>query len=237
VSAVSKRITKPPKINFLERLANATVWIAMFTAVAVVIGFLQFRILDQTDQTLKAAQRPWVKVDPQIAGPLTYTSDEARVNIAFVLKNTGNSPAINVQIDPEIALHIQPKKNYIQQMLEICNRVKATPDDNALLGHAIFPGDIFTYKISLAKRRAEIENALSEFQNGGKEEFFSPVIVGCVSYRFAYQRGRHVTQFIVELSKKDPANPNVVVSFKMSDGDVPMSDLVLTRSFVGGNAD
>jgi hypothetical protein len=87
-----------------------------------------------------------------------------------------------------------------------------------LLGHAIFPGDRFTYKISLAKRRAEIEAALSEFPNAGKEEFFSPVIVGCVSYRFAYQRGRHVTQFIVELGKKDPANPNVVLSFKRSDG-------------------
>ena len=77
---------------------------------------------------------------------------------------------------------------------------------------------------------------MSEFANAEKNDVFAPEIVGCVSYRFAYQSGRHVTQFIVDLRKKNPANPKVPLIFKMSDGDVAASELVLTRSFIGGNA-
>jgi hypothetical protein len=144
---------------------------------------------------MRAAQRPWVKVALQIAGPLTFTSEEARVLIAFVLTNAGNSPAINVDVNPEIALAIQPKQQYVAQMLEICGRVKTIPDDlNTLFGSTILPGDTFTYVINLPKKRAEIETAFSEFSNHEKKknDWFAPQIVGCASYRFSYQSGRHV---------------------------------------------
>jgi hypothetical protein len=183
---------------------------------------------------MRAAQRPWVKVALEIAGPLTFTPEEARVAIAFVLMNTGNSPAVNVEVHPEVAQTIQPKQNFVAQMLEICRRVKTIPDDiNTLIGQTIFPGDTFTQIMFLPKRRAEIEDAFSEFQNNPKNEYFTPEIVGCVSYRFAYQNGRHVTQFIGDVRRKE----NPIISFKTSEGDVPASDLVVFRTHMGEGAD
>jgi hypothetical protein len=148
---------------------------------------------------MRAAQRPWIKVALQVAGPLTYTSEEARVTIAFLLTNTGNSPAINVEVQPEIALAIQPKQQYVARMLEICQNAKTVPDNlNRLFGSTIFPGDTFPYVTSLPKKRSDIETAFSEFSNmeGKKNDWFSPEIIGCVSYRFPYQNGRHITQFV-----------------------------------------
>jgi hypothetical protein len=236
----TKKANETAQDRFARRLANATVCMALFTAAVVVVGILQYGTLDRTDQTLRAAQRPWVSVAPQIAGPLTYTPDEARVVIAFVLKNTGNSPAINVQLDPEIALANQ---DYIKRMLVICRRDETSPEDstlNALMGHTIFPHDSFTYVMNIGIRRTEIDAALNELYHNNRktnDDWFAPEIVGCVSYRFPYQSGRHVTQFVLDLRKNYPPRPNTPLTFKMSDGDVPANDLVLTRSFIGGNAD
>jgi len=142
-----------------------------------------------------------------------------------VLKNTGNSPAINVQLHPDIVDIMgsrSKKQSYVDQMLEICKRAETTPDDNALEGNTIFPGDTFTYdKWPLAKKTSEIEY-----------DVFAPEIIGCVSYRFSYERGRHVTQFIVDLRKYLGQR-----GFMMSDVFVRESDLVLIPSFIGGNAD
>ncbi len=207
------------------------------TILSVIIAAVTAAILYKTDQTMRAAQRPWVSVDLAPSGPLTFTPEEARVEIAFILKNSGNSPAINVNVDAEIAMFIQPQKNYIDQMLDICQRAKSAPDDHALLGHAIFPGRDFTYKISMVQRRSEIENALANFSSKEKNDWFAPQIIGCASYRFAFENGRHVTQFVVGLRKRNRSNPNAPLNFKMSDGDVPVSELVLVREFIGGNAD
>ena len=205
-------------------------------AIAAVAG-LQWQTFEKTDQTLKATQRPWLSVDLAIAGPLTYSSDEARVEIAFLLKTSGRSPALNVQVDAEIALFIDTGKTPLGVMTEICQRAKAAPDDNPVFGHAIFPNRDFTYVINLGKKKDNVENALKDFPRKEKNDWFAPLIVGCATYRFAFEKGRHMTQFIVELGKINHENPKVHTSFKMSDGDVPASEMSLYRSFIGGNAD
>jgi hypothetical protein len=81
---------KDPMTLFTAILALATlslVWVAA----------LQWNTLEKTDETLRAAQRPWIKYsDIQIASPLTYNENGMNITLRFFLKNTGTSPAQNV---------------------------------------------------------------------------------------------------------------------------------------------
>jgi hypothetical protein len=242
-------------VLFGKRLKITDALMVVFTFFLVIVSALQMRILDRTDRatkqsadaatkaanvaedTLIATQRPWVSVELSVAGPLTFTDEEARVEIGFLLKNTGNSPAINVQVEAEIALFMGDVSGAPHEIMkQICKRAKASPDDNAVLGHTIFPNDQFPYRVNLGKRRDQIREALRNFGEKNND-WFAPAVVGCVSYRFAFQPGRHTTEFYADLRKVDRDNPKVPLTFKMSDGNVSANQMVLLRSFIGGNAD
>lgn len=245
-----------PKVR-TDPVTAFTLFLVIFTAILSGVGVIQLKLLTRAEtvaeksanaaqqaadvarNTLVATNRPWVSVDLAIVGPLTYTQDEARIEIAFILKNTGTSPAVNVQVDAEIALFTDGRKPALDVMKEICKRAKDSPDDNAVLGHTIFKDREFTSLINIGKRKSDVENSLDGFAGveKGKNDWFTPVIVGCVSYRFPFQKGRHITEFLADLRKINQANPRVPLAFKMSDGDVPANQLILTRSFIGGNAD
>ena len=180
--------------NYILSIPTAT--IGFFTVVLAVVAILQWETLEKTDKTLKAQQRPWVSVKPVIAGPLTFTDEEARVEIAFLLerKTYGHSCREYVKSTAEIGPYFYFNDGApIDAMKKICARAKAAPDENPVLGHAIFPKDKFTYSINLGKRKLEIER-LRQIGHKKKRKWFGPVIVGCVRViGFRMRRGRHVT--------------------------------------------
>jgi hypothetical protein len=96
-----------------KHIADATDAIARWTArlvyvggFTVVVGLLtvavlwkQWQTFEKTDETLRAAQRPWIQVSVEI-GPrgLFYNSNGANLDLIFSLRNVGNSPALGAKI-------------------------------------------------------------------------------------------------------------------------------------------
>jgi hypothetical protein len=219
---------------FKDSISVFTLWLSLATVALGAIAAIQLGYLRRAEriaaqsakaaetsakvayETLVATNRPWVSADLKIAGPLTYNETEARIEIAFVLKNTGLSPAVNVQVDAEMALFMENGTSPLDRMKEICKRAKQSPDDNPVLGHTIFKDRDFTYLINLPMPKERVRNAFDNFPDieKGSNDWFSPSVVGCVSYRFPFERGRHVTEFIAEIRKNNPENPKVPLSFQ-----------------------
>jgi hypothetical protein len=243
-------------ISFLfpDALAIFTFFLVIATIALGVIAYVQIQFLGRAEQiaadsaqsakqsaeiaekALLVSERPWVSVEIAIASDLTYNQDgEARIEIAFILKNTGKSPATNVFVDAEFTPLMTDKGVGLDKMQEICARVRAAPTGKRLLGHSIFPGDAFTYRINLGMPKTQFDKP---FANTAALDFFTPTLVGCVSYLFPSRiTTTHVTEFVADLRKSNPSNPKAPLAFKWADGMVRENDMVLVRSFTGGNAD
>ena len=116
--------------------------IAIFTAVAVLVGVLQFNILDgqlnvmkgQLDQ-MAAGQRPWIMVASIEPQGLT-ADDQAGVSfwVKFLVKNVGHSPAQNVSVSGKLLMADPMHRD--QTMTAACQKAR---ERNAP-GRLIFPG-------------------------------------------------------------------------------------------------
>ena len=61
-----------------------TAILALATLSLVWVAALQWNTLEKTDETLRAAQRPWIKYsDIQIASPLTYNENGMNITLRF----------------------------------------------------------------------------------------------------------------------------------------------------------
>jgi hypothetical protein len=73
--------------------------VGIFTAVLAFIAGLQLTTMNKTDETLRAAQRPWIDiVDTKLANDISFDTNGARITFAFNLVNKGNSPALKINV-------------------------------------------------------------------------------------------------------------------------------------------
>jgi len=224
---------------------------AVGTLILAVVAVVQIRFLidankhastsaETSRRTLELTNRPWVTVDDiSVDSDLVYQADgAARVTVVFWLKNTGNSPAINVQVNHRLELRLGQS---IDQMIETRNQAKSLPEpaERTLLGMTIPPGAEREARFNTIITRQEMEAGVS-FPDGTPmftsqdQVFFNPCIVGAVSYRFPFQNGRHVTDFSARLyCKIDPA-----LAFYPTAGNIQKSDMVVAMDWtLGGIAD
>jgi hypothetical protein len=163
--------------------------LVIFTLGLVVVGVLQWRTLDKSDATLKAAQRPWIEFDAKIIGPLEYIGEQLTILVQLGLKNSGHSPAINVRSmgttrffgDDLDLRHIQ------QQLCDSLNTVQGE------WGATIFPNNTprphpMLFEIS--------KDAIEKFKAKGAGHYTRPLLIGCVSYLDSADMARHDTGFV-----------------------------------------
>jgi len=142
----------------------------------------------KSDETARAAQRPWMRFDEQtaIVAPLVFERafekngdrftlhTSAKTKIRIHLRNTGNSPAIKVVTRVEfIADDI---KNESQQ--QICESIKNEPQPGHDEGFTSFPG------IEPIQQEIPLSASYPPGVGPAIPHFFT--IVGCVTYRFSF---------------------------------------------------
>jgi hypothetical protein len=90
----------------------------------------------------------------------------------------------------------------------------------------LFPGDKLSNQIAVTINKADIEVIKNATPN-----FFSPVIMVFVEYKFTFEPGSHLTYVTFDLLKK-PHN-----TFTADDAAVPLDALILERRmFDAGNS-
>ena len=147
-----------------------------------------------------SSQRPWVVVEKiypntslDLAGGLSFT---------FVIKNVGNSPAMNVEVSSVMHLpqmgdaHAVHKEIGENQKKEI-KKLDAFPDVN--FGHLLAPGEQFEISVRTGFDRSEFQKAAS-FNPFGE---ILILILGQVSYKFGIDDSWHESGFIFSVRKQE----------------------------------
>jgi hypothetical protein len=184
-----ERRTKREKENSQDRAArrtaNATWFIALFTAVAVGVGYFQWKALHSTDDKvgkqlalMEADQRPWISIEAQIAGPISFSSFGAQLTSKITIKNVGKSPAFKVFVGFNPTLVESHLATY-KAMLSYCREIERQQNKNTPDGFVLFPGEeaseIWTGGIA--------EDQIEKFKISLGRELFNPVLLVCIDYR------------------------------------------------------
>lgn len=92
------------------------------------------------ERTLITTQRAWIKVDANIAAPLTFHELGASTTVAFKIRNVGNSPAIHVT--PHVWLGVL-KEGGPSPQDEQKRRRDELRQGSFPFGFTLFPGESF----------------------------------------------------------------------------------------------
>lgn len=178
-----------------------------------------------------ADNRPWVSVDIQVAGPLTWGKDGGNLPLKFTLRNTGRTPALDVDVYTDIrpwaGPHPDPMSEQHRLSKQLRKRHSKTTDWNNG-GWTIFPGDSLSQVITVGFNRNVIEGVYGWYRKnfGEHTQAGAPMfIVGSVDYKLVLGGNYHQTGFILGLEHTQHNKPGLALY--PENGDVPMSELTV----------
>lgn len=251
-------------INFLfpDALAIFTFFLVLATIALGAIAYVQIEFLKRaerisadsaeatkqsaeiSERALFAANRPWIKVDIGVGGPVTYDVNGVNFTFKFVLRNIGHSPATNVWVNPTAFLSYVTDEpgdhpsalNARKELLKKIAERKVAPASP--FGFAMFPDDVVDQEIKTTISKEEIDRATKLIKA------LYPAVYGVVEYRTGLDTTSHYTGFIFEIRRDDKPRPFTIEGRKwpaaiwIEEGDVPTTEIRLWRSFIeGGYAD
>jgi hypothetical protein len=193
------------------------------------------------ERSMIAANRPWIKVEIQVAGPIFYNVNGANLTLRYAMENIGRSPATNVLVNPRLIAPILSADNSrrFDPRAELRREItehKSRPPMS--LGFSLFPNEKIAQEITVSMSNDEINRA-TEIIGA-----IYPTIIGSVSYRMGLDDIPHQTGFIVEVCRNDVPRPSTAeknrspAAIWIDEGDVPAADVRLFRSVIdGGYAD
>ncbi len=138
-------------------------------------------------ETLAATRRPWVSVVVGIGSRgLYYDTNGVNLHLAFILSNTGSTPATYVQIIGGPSLTVVTN-DVIRSLVRTCDMAREKPLNERMLGFTVFPGQV------------EFSNMVYSFANCDtiRQEQDSilcglviPYVLGCVDYVSVFDKSR-----------------------------------------------
>ena len=246
-------------INFLfpDAISIFTFWLVVATILLGIIAYVQIDFLrraeiisaqsakaakdssDTAKNALVAANRPWVKAEIQVGGPLLYNVNGANFIIRYVLKNIGHSPATNIFVNPRViapAIGVDSLFDLRGELMKTIVAQKAQAGNP--FGFALFPDEIAVQNVTVSIPQDELKRITQ------KVEFIMPTILGTISYRMGFDTDVHQTGFLFEVRRSD--KPRAVSAEKNrapsgifpDEGDIPADEIRLVGSILdGGYAD
>jgi len=177
----------------------------------------QVSIMESQARIMENDQRPWIKLEVAISGPLQFIPlalqlhEErhlATMPLHITLSNVGKSPAFNIQVGIWGYLiypgHNDPNRN---QTLS-CEGIRTQPLDNPARGAVLFPGDsvpwdraggMFTSVVGFTPD--EIRKVPAD-ANGQRN--LDVWIFGCADYILSDTKTHHQTGFMYRLAQITP---------------------------------
>ena len=232
----AERVTSESKSS-LVALASA----AAAVCSAMLAGASYLASTELAEKSLVAANRPWIKVDILVGGPIVYNENGANITLQYVLKNIGRSPAVNVNVNPRIIFPIISAgiSGRFDERGELMNDINARKNLlSSPFGYSLFPDDSIVQNVTVSISNDDLARATKVIGA------IYPSVVGSVSYRMEFDRKVHQTGFIVRIGRADLPRPSTIAKNRspaaiwLDEGEVPASDVRLTRSlFEGGYAD
>lgn len=222
---------QPWWFNQRDPINRFTGWLVAWTALLFVGTIVSAAILYKTDitlhQTLIATQRPWVAAKIALTGALTYSDDGVSIPIRADLRNTGQSPALNVFVLWRADTETGTPKIY-KGLHILCDPARQFKRRG---GDILFPGDRTSDQGSLHIEKKDLAKA------SARDGYYNVSIYGCVDYLSTLDELHHQTGFVLDLVPNRLVGDKKIYAFNVKAGNVPRSELVLTVLFGGHYAD
>lgn len=203
-----------------------TLGLLLFTVILAIVAIIQIRLVNQSNQESKKAsdaatiaaeaavesneisrqlliaeQRPWIKLNVEIGGPLSYTDKgwDAGMRwhfpLKYTLKNIGKTPGVNVSLSANIIPYTLPHfpKDKIKdgvpqgmpiegtdiaaELARMCEFPEAMTSSNMGFGQTLFPNDQIQGLFGLNGDPKRFDEAKTNEAN--THQF---LVVVCVSY-------------------------------------------------------
>jgi len=189
------------------------------------------------ERQIAAMERPWIAVNVSVASPLQFNRKDrkgnAGLNFTFSLKNVGHSVAVGVNAEAKIIAWKDDLAQPIKRQRNFCDEVRQSMVDPSERGITLFPDEQTVQIIGFEISSVDVESAVLPFK-GTEGKYFSPVLVGCVDYQFSHSPTHHQTRFIYQIQRRNSDQPFRPLRIEVGK-DLPVSDVVLTRWFFGGD--
>ena len=197
------------------------------------------RAADIAERALVASNRPWIKVDIAVGGPIRYDVNGVNFTFNYVLTNIGHAPATNVWVsprviapDPDSGKPFDPRGELRTEIAQLKSRPPSP------WGFALFPGDSIVQPITVTIGTDVLKKITEKF------EVIYPQIIGAVDYRMGFDDAAHQTGFIFEVRRSEAPRPVSIEKNRwppaifIDEGDIPAEEVRISRSFIeGGYAD
>jgi hypothetical protein len=199
------------------------------------------RAADVAEKSLVASNRPWIKVDIAVGGPIFYNVNGVNFTIKYMLTNIGHAPASNVWITaiviaPELGAANRKPFDPRASLRELIAQLKSRPP--MPFGFPLFPGETITQDITVNIGAEDLKRMTKDFP------LIFPNIIGAADYRIGFDDQAHQTGFAIEVRRSDAPRPESTAKNRYpaaiftDEGDIPAAEVRLFRSFIeGGYAD
>jgi hypothetical protein len=142
-------------------------------------------------QQFEVSERPWVFItNSQLVSPLVFDESGAHVTLRFYLKNSGHSPALNVQVRPELFVWTNGNSPTAERE-KVCNPQGPPPETP---GTVLFPDTVTPQDITVMVSREDMEKSAKQ-----KEGIILTVPIVCIAYRPAFKDARYSTAIVYSL--------------------------------------
>jgi hypothetical protein len=164
-------------------------------------------------------------VEATIVGPLDYSNEALFLQLRLSLKNSGNSPAINVRTTTKSFLVWMTEIDVVAVQADLCNSISSGSD----FGFTVFPGKTADDDAFLQIDDKEIQ----KFKRAEKEHYIVPIIIGCTAYQDTTDFSAHHTGFAYLVHPNATPPP----SFELPKQPIPPMNLRLGPWVSGSRAD
>ena len=189
--------------------------------------------------SFEATQRPWVKVDVAIGGPIKFESGNMYITLKFDLYNTGHTPARYTWPEWRIySARINSPNDLIEKQSTLCADF-IRPNSQNTPGFTLFPDEKKTVLITAMMANPEMIADMEYYPRSTYVKFpnVSPIILGCVDYQTASRQEHHQTGFAYEVWAAGPGEIEISGNFvpvPIDNETIPADRLSLNPMTVQG---
>lgn len=174
---------------------------------------------DLTRKAFVSSQRPWVvvhKIAPRSALDLNHG-----LSFAFIVKNVGHSPAMNVDVSALVHLPHRGDAHEVHRNLrdERARTRSQLVSTDVSIGHLIIPGEEMEIQVRIGIDLAEFQKAAATNPLGE----IIILILGQVSYGFGIEETQHESGFIFSVCRRGGVWPT------LKSGIIPVDELEIER--------
>lgn len=171
------------------------------------------RAIVQSREALIATQRPWLTLEAEAIGPLTWQDGGMQLEIQVTAKNTGLTPALRTHVFATLDPNISGRKG-----IQYCEAERGS-SNNGRSTEIVFPGATLVVPKLAKADPNELDSAKL------KDGSFRATVTVCISYESALDQSAHHQTLVTFDLYRAHMSPDGRVRVDPKDGELAVADM------------